>query len=433
MRVCVYGLWHLGTVTAACLSEHFQVIGCDPDRRTVSSLKAGQASISEPGLQELIQSRVPAGQLSFSENLEESIRCVDTIWVTFDTPVKEDDSADTEFVRRQVQMLFPYLRDGMLVLVSSQVPVGFTAGAEASFRKVYPGRKVYFAYSPENLRLGKALTAFRQPSRVVIGVRDQTARGRLIELFSPFCQTIEWMSVESAEMTKHALNAFLATSVSFINELATLCELTGADAHDVARGLKSEPRIGSQAYLNPGAAFAGGTLARDLVFLNRIAGENRASVYLLPAVLSSNNEHKRWSDRKLDKLLKSISGRTIAVLGLTYKPGTDTLRRSSAVELCVSLSERGASIRAYDPCVKELPIGLDRYVLLCATPRETLRGTDAVVVATEWPMFRSLTPDDLIEEMNSPIIVDPNRFLESTLGSDRRVRYCSVGKSMEEL
>jgi UDPglucose 6-dehydrogenase len=429
----VYGLWHLGTVTAACLSEHFQVVGCDPDSRTVSGLNAGRPPIFEPGLEELVQSRAAAGQLSFSEKLEESIAGADIIWLTFDTPVKEDDTADTEFVRGQLEALFPYLMDGMLVLISSQVPVGFTASAEAGFREAYPERKVTFAYSPENLRLGKALDAFRQPSRVVVGVRDRISLHRVDEVFSPFCQTIEWMSVESAEMTKHALNAFLATSVTFINELATLCELTGADAHEVARGLKSEPRIGPRAYLNPGGAFAGGTLARDVVFLNRIAKENGVSTHVLSAVLSSNDEHKNWPRRKLDQLLESVSGRTIAVLGLTYKPGTNTLRRSSAVELCVSLSEHGAHVRAFDPSVKELPSELDGHLLLCATPREALHDADAAVVATEWPMFRSLSPDDLTVEMNSLIVVDPNRFLEATLGSDSRLKYFSVGKPTEDL
>ena len=377
MRICVYGLWHLGTVTAACLSEHFQVVGCDPESRTVSGLNAGRPPIFEPGLEELVQSRAAAGQLSFSEKLEESIAGADIIWLTFDTPVKEDDTADTEFVRGQLEALFPYLMDGMLVLISSQVPVGFTASAEAGFREAYPERKVTFAYSPENLRLGKALDAFRQ--------------------------------------------------------LATLCELTGADAHEVARGLKSEPRIGPRAYLNPGGAFAGGTLARDVVFLNRIAKENGVSTHVLSAVLSSNDEHKNWPRRKLDQLLESVSGRTIAVLGLTYKPGTNTLRRSSAVELCVSLSEHGAHVRAFDPSVKELPSELDGHLLLCATPREALHDADAAVVATEWPMFRSLSPDDLTVEMNSLIVVDPNRFLEATLGSDSRLKYFSVGKPTEDL
>lgn len=417
-------------MTAACLAEHFDVVGCDLDSRTVSDLKAGRPPIFEPGLEDLVRTGIASGRLTFAEKIREAVADADIVWITFDTPVNEDDTADVAFVRGQLEKLFPFLTDGSLVLISSQVPVGFTASAEAGFQAAHPGRNVMFAYSPENLRLGKALDAFRNPSRVIIGVRDQAARGRLTKLFSPFCQTIEWMSVESAEMTKHALNAFLATSVTFINELATLCEVTGADAHEVSRGLKSEPRIGPRAYLNPGGAFAGGTLARDVVFLNSIAKKRGVETHVLPAVLSSNDEHKHWAERKLYQVLGSVAGKTIAVLGLTYKAGTDTLRRSTAVELCAALSKHGAYVRAFDPSVNKLPEELHGVFLLCSTPSEALHKSDAVVVATEWPEFRKLEPLNVIDEMKSPIVVDPNRFLASTLNKDG-LRYLSVGKSTE--
>jgi UDPglucose 6-dehydrogenase len=427
MLVCVYGLWQLGTVTAACLSEHFQVIACDPDNHTISKLRSGVVPVFEPGLQELIEVSLASARLSFTESINEAARDADIIWVTFDTPVKDDDTADIEFVRQQLMLLFPSLRNEALVLISSQVPVGFTSWADSTFRKLYPDRRVTFAYSPENLRLGKGLSSFRNPARVVIGLQHRGSDRRLVDLFSPFCETIEWMSLESAEMTKHALNAFLATSVTFINELATLCEKTGADAHEVARGLKTEPRIGSHAYLNPGAAFAGGTLARDVVFLNQIASDKGVAAYLFSSVLLSNNEHKKWSRQKLDELLSGVVGKTIAVLGLTYKPHTDTLRRSSAVELCISLNKSGARVKAFDPVIKDLPTEIKKHVLLCSSPREALSQADAVVVATEWPVFRSLSRADFSEEMNSPVVIDPNRFLLSALGTGNRLQYFSVG------
>ena len=428
MRVCVYGLWHLGSVTAACLAEYFTTVGYDPDTATVSKLRAGQPPVFEPRLAELVQAGLSAGRLSFSDNLASAIQDADVIWVTFDTPVDDDDVADVEFIARQVTALFPHLTNGMLVLISSQVPVGFTAQIEATFRSTYPDREVSFAYSPENLRLGKALDAFRHPERIVMGVRSQADQVRLSSLLAPFCQRLEWVSVESAEMTKHALNAFLATSITFINELATLGEQVGADAKEVERGLKSDPRIGPRAYLSPGSAFAGGTLARDIAFLTQIGQQAQVPTHLLTAVRVSNDEHKAWPRRKLEELLGDLSGKTVAVLGLTYKPGTDTLRRSSAVELCIWLAQQGAQVRAYDPAVTQLPLELKQYINLRGTAREALQQADALIVATEWPVFRALSADDLVIEMRTPIVVDPNSFLDTTLGRDSRLRYTAVGK-----
>lgn len=235
------------------------------------------------------------------------------------------------------------------------------------------------------------------------------------------------MSVESAEMTKHALNAFLATSIAFTNELATLCEYLGADAKEVERGLKSDARVGPGAYISPGSAFAGGALARDVTFLAQIDKQVQVPTHLLTAVRISNNEHKTWSCRKLKQLLGEISGRAVAVLGLTYKPGTDTLRRSSSLEMCIQLAQQGAQVRAYDPVVAQLPDELNRYLTLCSTAHETLQRADALILATEWPVFRTLSVDDILGEMRTPIVIDPNRFLETTLASDGRLQYVAVG------
>lgn len=433
MRVCAYGLWHLGSVTAACLAEHTPTAGHDPDEAMLSKLLAGQPPVFEPGLAQLVQAGLSAGRLSFSHNLASSVRSADVVWVTFDTPVDDNDLADVDFVARQVEALFPHLNDGMLVLISSQVPVGFTARVETAFRSIYPDRKVSFAYSPENLRLGKALDAFRHPERIVVGVRSQEDRARLTSLLSPFCSRLEWMTVESAEMTKHALNSFLATSIIFINELAELCERTGADAEEVERGLKSDPRVGPKAYLSPGGAFAGGTLARDVNILTRIGQESGTSTHLLSAVIVSNDEHKGWPRRKLKEMLDEVSGKTVAILGLTYKPGTDTLRRSSAVEICLWLSQEGAQVRAYDPAINQLPPELNKHIRLCRTAQEALKGADALLVATEWPIFRTLPIDELVCEMRAPIVVDPNRFLDRAMDGDSRVRYIAVGKPKESL
>jgi UDPglucose 6-dehydrogenase len=425
MRVVVYGLWHLGCVTAACLARAgHRVAGLDPDTRTIDDLRRGQPPLHEPGLVELIVEGLESKHLSFHTDPAAALAEADVLWVTFDTPVNERDEADVDFVRARLEEIRPALKPGTLVLISSQVPVGFTR----SLQRDWSGDGVRFAYSPENLRLGKAIEVFRHPERVVLGMEDDTDRPRLTELFAPFCTQLEWMSLESAEMTKHALNAFLATSVTFINELARLCEEVGADAKEVERGLKSEGRIGPRAYLSPGAAFAGGTLARDLRFLVRRGRDVRVETPLLQGVLASNDVHKNWLHERIAPLLAGVEKPVVAVLGLTYKPGTNTLRRSSAIELCHWLRERGVCVRGHDPAVDSLPPELREVLELSASPLAALDGGHVAVIATEWPSFRGLRADDFHARMNQACVLDPNHFLADGLGGDARIQYFATGK-----
>lgn len=274
------------------------------------------------------------------------------------------------------------------------------------------------------------MDCFRNPDRIVVGIRGDADRGRLGALLAPFCRRIEWMSVESAEMTKHVLNAFLATSVSFINEVARLCERSGADAKDVERGLKSDPRIGSGAYLSPGPAFAGGTLARDVRFLERLGVAAETSTPLLSAVLASNAEQTHWLRRKIADIVGQLRDARIGILGLAYKPGTDTLRRSSALELCTWLVDRGAQVRAHDPAVRALPPTARARIVLVASPMEVFAGAAVAVVATPWPEYRQIASDDVVTTMKTPCVIDASRFLADTLGADPRVQYVAVGTPM---
>ncbi len=428
MNVCVFGLWHLGTVTAACLADGgHQVVGLDFNADTITKLQAGTPPLFEPGLEDLVNHGQSAGNLRFTTDPADAIPQADVVWCTYDTPVDDDDNADVNWVVEQVDSIFPYLTDDTLVLISSQLPVGTTRLLEERYRAAYPDHPtVTFGYSPENLRLGSAIKVFTSPDRVVVGVRSEADHARVQALLQPFTDHIEWMSVESAEMTKHALNAFLATEVVFANEIAVLCEAVGADAKEVERGLKSEMRIGPRAYLAPGAAYAGGTLARDIRFLNVLGAAHHQQTHLLAAVDASNAHHKSWAQRKLLELLGDLHDRTIAVWGLTYKPGTDTLRRSASVELCRWAVAQGAAVRTHDPAVKALPG--DLTVTLCASPLEALRGADALVLGTNWQDYRDVSADAVAAEAPGLIVVDQSRFLEKTLGSDARLRYVTVGK-----
>jgi UDPglucose 6-dehydrogenase len=420
MKICVFGLWHLGTVTAACLgSGGHEVVGLDRDPMVIKNLKAGKPPIFEPGLTELIGSAA----IEFTTELK-AVQESDIVWITFDTPVDQDDNADVEYVIGEIEKLYPFLHSGALVLVSSQLPVGSIRRLE----EACPDKSISFACSPENLRLGKAIEIFTKPDRVIVGVRKEIDKLRIEEIFRPWNPRIEWMSIESAEMTKHAINAFLATSVTFINELSGICEQVGADAEEVKRGLKTESRIGPKAYLSPGASFAGGTLARDIQFLTQVGSAHQLGMHLMKGVHAANNNHKNWPRRKLSKLFGDLRGRCIAIWGLTYKPGTDTLRRSSSIELCLWLEHQGARVQAHDPAVKSLPPNLNDRFRLCASPQEALRESEALVIATEWEDYRSIEATELIASMKKPVVIDASRFLASKLSADSKIQYISVGK-----
>ena len=430
MKVCVLGLWHLGTVTAGCLTlGGHHVTGLDFDEKVIANLRNGQPPLFEPGLEDLIKNGLASGALDFSTNSAEAVHGAQVIWVAYDTPVDDEDNANVEYAVEHISRLFPYLESGQEVLISSQLPVGTSKRLESMFAQARTGAEVSFSYSPENLRLGKAISVFTQPDRVVIGIRTEKSRNIFTKLLAPFTDHIEWMSVESAEMTKHALNAFLATSVTFINEIAAICEQVGADAKEVERGLKSESRIGPKAYLGPGGAFAGGTLARDIVFLTKLGQQNDLPIHLISAVWASNNAHKNWPRRRLVELLGELRGKTIAVWGLTYKAGTDTLRRSSAIELCQWLLEQGAQVQAHDPAIQNLPPEYTA-IHLCASPLESVKGVDALVIATEWPDYRAISMPEILIGMHSPIILDANRFLAVSLENLPGVIYVAVGKAI---
>lgn len=428
MKVTVAGLWHLGLVTAACLAKlGHEVTAYDANEGIINNLKKGIAPIFEPGLDELLAEGVANKRLHFTAHSKD-ISDSDVVWVTYDTPVDENDRADSEFVAKEVSQLFVDLKANSLVLISSQLPAGSTMKLQKTYHASYPAKPVSFGYSPENLRLGKAIDVFMHPERVIVGLESEKDKARILELFEGVSNNVIFMSVPSAEMTKHALNAFLATSVVFINELSSLCEQVGADASEVERGLKSEGRIGEKAYLRPGNAFAGGTLARDVKYLIAFGKEFDRPAGLFSAILESNHQHKQWAARRLTAILGELRGKTIAVLGLTYKPGTNTLRRSGAVEMCQWLSQQGVNIHAYDPSMPVLTEELATSVSLKLDSKSALQNADAVVLCTEWPEFATIQADDFVEHLKQPLVFDANGFLTKSLKNDPRIRHFTVGK-----
>jgi len=424
MNITVLGLWHLGSVTAACCARHFEVTGLDFDEAVVSGLANGKAPILEPGLNELLAAGLAKKSLRVTTDVQAACANADVLWLTYDTPVNDHDESDVAFVLDRLRRALPHLPNGALVLISSQLPVGTCAALEREFPQFH------FACSPENLRLGRALDAFEKADRVIVGLRTDGKRALLKQLFQPFTPQVIYMRAESAEMVKHALNSFLAVSITFINEIARLCEHTGADAKEVSAGLKSDIRIGPKAYLGPGGPFAGGTLARDVVSLTKIAEANGETIDLIPAIKRSNDLHRGWAFRKLQSRLGDLRGQTIAVLGLVYTPDTDTLRRSAAVELCQQLLAAGARVQAFDPALKSLPPEL-AAITLASDIAPALQQSDAVVLCTEWPAFREAKWSELIPLLRQPVILDANSFLDAQLKTVPNVEHISVGRAVK--
>jgi len=413
-------------VTAACAAAAgHRVVAYDEDASVVEGLRNGVLPVDEPGLAELVQQGLAAETLVLTNSMEEALEGADLVWIAYDTPVDEEDRADVAYVLERARALVAAAGPDAVILISSQLPVGTTRLLEEPARTL--------AYSPENLRLGAAIAAFTEPERIVVGIRADGDRARIEELLGAFSDRIEWMGVESAELVKHGVNAFLALSVTFANELAGIAERVGADAAEVERGLKTERRIGARAYLRPGGAFAGGTLARDVEYLTQIGEREGVATQLLGAVRASNEEHKRWAARKIASLLGDeddrLDGKLIGVWGLVYKQGTDTLRRSSSVELCRDLAGAGAVVKVHDSAVRRVPDDLSGLFALCTSPLEAAEDASAVVVQTDWPSYREVEPERLVAAMRSALVVDPHGFLAKTLGKADGIRYVRVGGS----
>jgi UDPglucose 6-dehydrogenase len=428
MKLGVLGLWHLGTVTAACAAAAgVQTIAVDYDSAIVAKLSRGEPPLFEPGLAQLVAAGLASGALHFTADAA-ALADADVVWVCYDTPVDDEDRADIEIVMSKIESAFDHLRNGATILLSSQLPVGTIARLERAFSHKTGGRDVRFACSPENLRLGNAIEIFQNPGRIIVGVRDAATRDALTPLLIRFCSKLIFMQVESAEMAKHALNGFLAVSIAFTNELAVICERVGANSTEVEAALRSDPRIGEHAYVRAGAAFAGGTLARDVRFLSALSKSQRLATPLIDSVIPSNQVHRAWSIAQLRHQLAPLAGKTIAVLGLAYKPGTDTVRRSTAIEIVRALIGEGANVRVFDPLVKTLPAEFSALAPLASSPNEAMSGAEAVVIATEWPQFRELTANDFVSAMSGRLVLDPGGFLPQLVG-DPRLAIVSIGRA----
>jgi UDPglucose 6-dehydrogenase len=432
MNICVFGMWHLGCVTSACLAKiGMNVIGVDFDKEIINNLINCVAPISEPGLDDILKEHV-GNNLLFTDDINNAVTNSDYIWVTYDTPIDDNDNADVDYVINKIKKIIPHIKKRLGIIISSQLPVGTTRSLIRYFSTISFAERIHFAYSPENLRLGKALEIFFNPDRIVIGT-DPDSKQYFSELFSKISNKLEWMSIESSEMTKHAINAFLAASVVFANEIATLCESVGADAREVSRGLKTEKRIGEKAYVSPGNAIAGGTLNRDINFLIQLSTSLKIPTDVLVGIKTSNDKHKKWQRNKIIETLGSLVSKKIGILGLTYKPGTNILRRSLSIELCKDLKSLGADIYGYDPSIKYIEMKDRPFITLSDSIIDVFSNSDCIVVCTEWPEFKEHITAGMIESMKDKIIIDANGFLEKFIqGLPQQINYIRFGRGKHE-
>ena len=415
MKVCVYGLWHLGLVTiAGLLQTGHTVIGLDSIDLTL--LNKGQIPFHEPGISDAIITGLKHKNVFFTNNPKTAITNSDIIWVTFDTSTDNNNISDTAYIEEKIINIAPYLKNQVKLIISSQIPVKFTEKTERYLSAKYPYKKIFVAYSPENLQLGNALKRFTHPDRIIIGVHPEEKPE-----FEPFFTTIThnliWMTILSAEMVKHAINAYLATSICITNEIAQICNNVGALSGEVELGMKSDTRIGQQAYVRSGNAYSGSTLARDIQSLHTIIEQSDIIAPIISSIPVSNNDHINWIYKIISNNMNNMFyNKHILVIGLTYKNGTSIIKQSNALKLCEWLYQQGSIIYAYDPLVTS---DCPRYINLIYDLNYIPIHVHCVII------LKNIFDKSILEMITkkNTIIIDPDGYLQPKKNGGR---YFSV-------
>ena len=432
MDVCIVGTGYVGLVTGACLAEMGNtVICCDRDVIRVEGLKAGQIPFFEPGLEEVVESNVMEKRLFFSTDVTDAVRRSTICFIAVGTPTAEDGAADLSAVFTVAEEIARGMDGYRIVATKSTVPVGTAARLKEIIGSLTKHPFSVVA-NPEFLKQGDAVNDFLKPDRVVVGTSDQRARDEMRELYSPFMRTgnrIVEMDVASAEMTKYAANAFLATKISFINEMSQLCEQVGADIDLVRAGIARDPRIGGH-FLFPGVGFGGSCLPKDVRALLRTAARFNCTMPVVKGALQVNESQIEFFWKKILRHFQGdMEGKTIALWGLSFKPRTDDMREAPSLGLVRRLAEVGAAVRAFDPkAMDNARRLLDHQLELGHDAYEICRQADALVILTEWNEFRRPNFERLKGLLRSPVIFDGRNLYELTMMAQRGFTYYSVGR-----
>jgi len=434
VKIAVIGTGYVGLVSGACFSEFGFTVTCiDKDAGKIGSLEQGVMPIYEPGLDDLVARNVAAGRLSFSTDLGPSVADADAVFIAVGTPTRRGDGhADLSFVYRAAEELAVFLTGYTVVVTKSTVPVGTGREVESLIRQANPDAQFDVASNPEFLREGAAISDFMRPDRVVVGTESDAARNVMRALYRPLYlieTPILFTNLETSELIKYASNAFLAVKISYINQMADLCEQVGANVHDVAKGMGLDKRIGNK-FLHPGPGYGGSCFPKDTLALARTADQHGAPVTIVDAVVAYNAARKQaMATRVIAALDGAVQGKTVAVLGLAFKPETDDMRDSPALDIIAGLVDAGATIRAYDPkAMDEARPMLPAAVTFCATASACLDKADAAVLVTEWNEFRALTPASFETAMAGNVIVDLRNVYEPEVMRAAGLRYSSIGR-----
>ena len=433
MRVAMIGTGYVGLVSGTCFSEFGHSVVCvDNDRSKIERLLGGEIPIYEPGLDDLVARNVRSGHLGFTTDLAQAVRDAEVVFIAVGTPSRRGDGhADLSYVFEAVRQVAMAADGYRLVVTKSTVPVGTGAKVKALLAETRPDLPFDVASNPEFLREGSAIEDFMRPDRVVVGTETAQARELMTELYRPLflAETpIVHTTIESAELIKYAANAFLATKITFINEVADLCEKVGADVQDIARGIGLDGRIGRK-FLHAGPGFGGSCFPKDTRALVSSAQEYNAPLSLVEQVVASNEARKRrMADRVIAAAGGSLAGKTVGVLGLTFKPNTDDMREAPRLDVVPALIRAGATVRAYDPeGMAEARRLLDR-VVWAEDAYDAVTGADVAVLVTEWNQFRALDLDRVKAAMKTPVMVDLRNVYKPEEMAARGFAYSSIGR-----
>jgi UDPglucose 6-dehydrogenase len=433
MRVTMIGAGYVGLVSGTCFADFGHHVTCiDKDAQKVAALNRGEIPIFEPGLADLVEANVRQERLRFAVDTA-SVGSAEAVFIAVGTPSRRGDGhADLSFVYDAVREIAPLLSASVVVITKSTVPVGTGDEIERILRDKRPDADIQVVSNPEFLREGAAIQDFKHPDRIVVGTDDMRARAVVAELYRPLylnASPIFYVNRRTAELIKYAANAFLATKITFINEVADLCEQVGADVNEVARGMGLDNRIGGK-FLHAGPGFGGSCFPKDTTALLKTAQDHGVALRIVEAVASVNDQRKRAMARKVVAALDgSVRGKTVAVLGLTFKPNTDDTRDSPAIPLITALQDQGATVRAYDPAGMEQAKPQLKGVQYCNGAYAAAEGAHAIVIATEWEQFRALDLHRLKTVMAQPVIVDLRNIYRTEEMKRAKFRYVAVGRA----